>query len=373
MAATVASSALVIPPDTSELNTHSDLGLGMIGNCAISALIDRKGSINWACFPRFDGDPIFCNLLRRTKDLGFFDIVMENCVSTSQEYLKKTPILRTVLTSRVNNELEIIDFCPRFRSHNRIYRPTMIVRIINPIKGRPRIRIRLRPTFGYGWGTPEKTRGSNHLRFMLPTTTVRLTSNAPIAYIADEVLFEIDEPIYLVLMPDESLTTSLQELALANLESTKAYWHEYVRTITIPFEFQPEVIRASITLALNTYEETGAIIAAPTTSIPFHPSAGRHDYRYCWLRDSHQIIVTLTSLGATSTMEPFLRYLSNIVANVYDNAEVLQAVYGLALETRLHPREMHRLAGYRSIGPVCVGTDDYQMSHTMPTGRSFLR
>ncbi len=119
------------------------------------------------------------------------------------------------------------------------------------------------------------------------------------------------------------------------------------------------MIRASITLALNTFEETGAIMAAPTTSIPFHPSHPRHDYRYCWLRDSHQIVVTLTSLGATAAMEPFLRYLSNIVANTYENAENLQAVYGLALETRLHAREMHRLAGYRSLGPVTVGTDDY--------------
>ena len=65
------------------------------------------------------------------------------------------------------------------------------------------MRIRLRPTFGYGWGVPERTRGSNHLRYLLPSQTIRLTTNAPIAYIYDEVLFEVDEPIYLVLMPDE--------------------------------------------------------------------------------------------------------------------------------------------------------------------------
>eukprot|EP01089_Gocevia_fonbrunei_P015117 TRINITY_DN4331_c0_g1_i2.p1 TRINITY_DN4331_c0_g1~~TRINITY_DN4331_c0_g1_i2.p1 ORF type:complete len:154 (+),score=24.19 TRINITY_DN4331_c0_g1_i2:163-624(+) len=145
---------------------------------------------------------------------------MQGLTKSSQNYIKNTPILATTLEDNFGNSLDIIDFAPRFQNYGRSYLPTMLVRMITP-RGRPSLKIRVRPTFGYGWGTPEKTRGSNHIRFLLPTGTLRLTTNAPISYILHEVRFEVEEPIYMLLMPDESLLTGIGEFAVSNFETTK--------------------------------------------------------------------------------------------------------------------------------------------------------
>lgn len=363
--------------DSNQLKTKdtldgANLQLASIGNCAFSALLDKKGQVVWACFPRFDGDPIFCNLVRKTNagqsapkgtssnEIGFFDVCLSNFSHSEQSYIRNSAVVSTKLYDKHNQALEIIDFVPRFQSWDREFRPNMMIRIVKPIKGRPRAQIRLRPTFGYGWGTPEKTRGSNHIRYLLSTMTIRLTTNAPISYIADEVNFEITEPLYLVLMPDESMKSSLEETSNTFLKKTLDYWKGWVKSLTIPFEWQEPVIRACITLRLNSFEETGAVIAAMTTSIPQGPNGGRWDYRYCWLRDSYWVVRVLNELGATDILENYLRFISNIVSDFTEHAgqKRIQPVYGISLETRLHEREMHRLAGYRGMGPVCLGNRD---------------
>jgi len=259
---------------------HS-LQLAAVGNSSYSALIDKKGEVVWSCYPRFDGDPIFCSLVRRTRssqgrgadsnEIGFFDIRIANFSHSEQCYIRNSAVLSTKLYDKYGNCLEITDFVPKFESWDRDFRPNMLIRIVTPIKGRPRAQIRLRPTFGYGWGTPEKTRGSNHLRYLLSTMTIRLTTNAPISYVADETFFEITEPLYLCLMPDESMKTSLEETCKTFLSKTLNHWRDWVKALTIPFEWQEEVIRACITLKLNSFEETGAIVAAMTTSLPNGP------------------------------------------------------------------------------------------------------
>jgi len=343
------------------------LDLACIGNCAYSALIDKRAQIVWSCFPRFDGDPVFCSLLKTSNhhpnDNGFFDILVHNFARSEQQYLRNSAVLQTKLYDNSGTGLEIIDFIPRFESHSREYRPNMLIRILNPIKGRPRAQIRLRPTFGYGWGAPEKTRGSNHVRYLLSNMTIRLTTNAPISYAVDEVLFEIDEAIYLILMPDESLKAPIGELATSYLQKTLSYWGNFTRNLSIPFEWQDEVIRAAITLKMGNFEETGAIVAAMTTSIPSSITGNNWDYRYCWLREANWVVSALNQLGATSTLEGYLRFLSNVLAAFRANDEdaAIRPVYGISLETRLFEREMHRLPGYRGIGPVRLGNRDVEV------------
>jgi GH15 family glucan-1,4-alpha-glucosidase len=354
--------------------SNACLQLACIGNGNVSALIDRRGQIVWSCFPRFDGDPIFCSLVKRNKlpgpsktrgeesnEIGFFDITLPNFDRSEQHYVRNSAVLSTKLYDKNGAAVEIVDFVPRFGSFEREFRPNMLIRIINPLKGRPRIQVRLRPTFGYGWGTPERTRGSNHIRYLLSTMTIRLTTNAPISYIAEEVFFEINEPVYLFLMPDESLKTSMEETTTTFLKKTLLHWKTWVRNLTIPFEWQDEVIRACITLQLNSFEETGAIVAAQTTSIPNGPNGENFDLRYCWLRDSYWVVRVLNELGSTSTLSNYLGFLSNIVSDLGESDEGekrLQPVYGVSLETRLHEKEMHRLAGYRAKGPVKLGNKD---------------
>ncbi|KAL6065868.1 Glycoside hydrolase family 15 protein [Balamuthia mandrillaris] len=344
----------------------NNLDLSLIGNCSFSALVDKKGCIVWCCIPRFDADPVFCSLLRKQKDIGFFDIDLQGFARSEQAYLKNTPILRTTLHDSAGNSVQITDFAPRFQNFGRSYRPTMIIRMIKP-HGRPRIRVRLRPTFGYGWGTPEKTRGSNHIRYLVPTGTLRLTSNAPIAYLLHEVSFELEGPIALILMPDESMTQGIEEFVLSNFNRTKSYWEQWSSQLSLAFEWQKPLIRACITLQLCSYEETGAIIAAGTTSIPSSSSgAGRQDERFCRVQDMPFLIRTLNRMGMINTMENYLRYISNIVVEFCSTPhsstrEALQPLYGIALESLLYQKDVHRLAGYRALGPVVVGNKEFKL------------
>ena len=132
-----------------------------------------------------------------------------------------------------------------------------------------------------------------------------------------------------------------------------------MRHLGIPFEWQDAVIRAAITLELNVFEDTGAIVAAITTSIPEAANSGRNwDYRYCWLRDAYFVVNALNRLGATRTMERHLGYLLNVVAGAEEGA--LQPMYGINGRTVRDERDVDSLAGYRGMGPVRVGNQAHQ-------------
>ena len=340
----------------------STLDLAVIGNCGFGALVDRRGRVVWSCMPRFDGDPVFCSLLNGNGDdekFGFFDIVLEDFERSEQHYLHNTAIVVTTLYDSNGSAVEITDFAPRFKQYGRIYRPLQMVRRVRPLSGRPRLTVRLRPVCDYGASRPERTNGSNHIRDITPAVTLRLTTDAPVTYILDEVPFVVEEPFTLILGPDESLTRPIDETAREFFEMTSEFWIEWVRYLSLPFEWQDAVIRAAITLKLCNFEETGAIIAAITTSIPEAAGSQRNwDYRYCWLRDAYFVVHALNRLGATKTMEDYLRYITNIVAMSEDGH--LQPVYGIALEKRLTEKEVASLAGYRAMGPVRVGNQAYE-------------
>ena len=340
----------------------STLDLAVIGNCGFGALVDRRGRVVWSCMPRFDGDPVFCSLLNGNGDdekFGFFDIVLEDFERSEQHYLHNTAIVVTTLYDSNGSAVEITDFAPRFKQYGRIYRPLQMVRRVRPLSGSPRLTVRLRPVCDYGASRPERTNGSNHIRYITPAVTLRLTTDAPVTYILDEVPFVIEEPFTLILGPDESLTRPIDETAREFFEMTSEYWIEWVRYLSLPFEWQDAVIRAAITLKLCNFEETGALIAAITTSIPEAADSKRNwDYRYCWLRDAYFVVHALNRLGATKTMEDYLRYITNIVAMAEDGH--LQPVYGIALEKRLTEKEVASLAGYRAMGPVRVGNQAYE-------------
>ena len=340
----------------------STLDLAVIGNCGFGALVDRRGRVVWSCMPRFDGDPVFCALLNGNGDdekFGFFDIVLEDFERSEQHYLHNTAIVVTTLYDSNGSAVEITDFAPRFKQYGRIYRPLQMVRRVRPLSGSPRLTVRLRPVCDYGASRPERTNGSNHIRYITPAVTLRLTTDAPVTYILDEVPFVVEEPFTLILGPDESLTRPIDETAREFFEMTSEFWIEWVRYLSLPFEWQDAVIRAAITLKLCNFEETGAIIAAITTSIPEAAGSQRNwDYRYCWLRDAYFVVHALNRLGATKTMEDYLRYITNIVAMAEDGH--LQPVYGIALEKRLTEKEVASLAGYRAMGPVRVGNQAYE-------------
>ena len=342
----------------------SDLNLAVVGNCAYGALVDRRGRVVWACFPHFDGDPMFCSLLgdhdgSGDGGSGFWDIALEGAVGHEQAYEPQSAILRTELHDVHGGSLEIVDFAPRFRQYNRFFRPTTLVRLVRPLAGAPRIRIRLRPRTGYGARQPEITSGSNHIRYVGDQLTLRLTTDAPLRYVLEEAAFVLERPIAMILGPDETLTASVSETAREMRERTEEYWTEFVRSLSIPFEWQEPVIRAAITLKLCSYDDSGAIIAAMTTSIPEAPNSGRNwDYRHCWLRDSYFVVHALNRLGTTETLEHYLSYITNLAVATPDG--YLRPVYGINPERGLAEHRVASLAGYRGMGPVRVGNQAWE-------------
>ena len=337
------------------------LDLALIGNCCISALIDGRGRIVWSCFPRFDGDPVFHALLGGPTESdgdGMFEIELDDAVEFTQSYIGNTAIVRTVIEGPAG-AIEIIDFAPRFKWLQRSFRPQTLVRRIRPLRGSPRIRIKAKPRYDYGRVAPLIAYGSNHIRYIGPNVALRLTTDAPIDYIVAETTFILDEPINLIFGPDETLTTGAAETARDFEERTTAYWREWVHRLALPLEWQDAVIRAAITLKLCSYEPTGAIVAAMTTSIPEAASSTRNwDYRFCWIRDGFFVVRALNSLAAVRTMELYFRWMMNVVAD--SRSGHIHPVYGIGLEHELTEREMTALPGYRGMGPVRSGNLAYK-------------
>ena len=341
-----------------------DLDLAPVGNCSISSLIDRQGHHVWCCAPRVDSDPVFSLLLgdcapESEGALGLWSVDVEDLAEAEQGYLRNTPILRTQLTDSRGGAVEIIDFAPRYRQHGRIYRPTSLIRLIRPVSGAPMIRIRLRPAAEWGAGPAPCTSGSNHIRYICSDLTLRLTTDCPVSHILTERWFRLEEPLALFLGPDEPFDGDVASTSGRMLADTRRYWMEWVRTLAVPLEWQEAVIRAAITLKLCAYEETGAIVAALTTSIPEHANSGRNwDYRYCWVRDAYYVVQALNRLGAVDILENYLTFLRNLVDR--SGGGKVQPVYGVGLEPALTERIIKSLPGYRGMGPVRCGNQAHE-------------
>ena len=342
----------------------SSLDLWPIGNCQVSALVDTAAGFVWGCQPRVDGDPLFCSLLEpRNEVRGEWRVSLEGQVSAEPRYLKNTPILVTRLTDAEGAAAEVYDFCPRFDRSGRMYRPVAFLRIVRPVAGAPRVKVDLRPATGWGAKAAERTSGTNHIRYLLKPQALRLTTDAPVIHLLEGRSFRLERPLHFFLGPDEPFVGDVGHTLATMLHQTADHWREWVRGLAIPLDWQQVVIRSAITLKLCQLEETGAIVAAMTTSIPEHADSGRNwDYRYCWIRDAYYTVQALNRLGALDVLEGYLSYLRNIV----DTAEggIIQPLYAVSGEPKLDEGVAEALAGYRGMGPVRVGNAAYtQVQH----------
>lgn len=349
-----------------------NLDLGLIGNCSTSALVDPQARIVWSCMPRFDGDPVFCALLRNTQDgRGAFSIEIQDFARAEQHYLRNTAILVTTLYDQTGGAVEITDFAPRFSQYGRTFCPMMIVRRVRPLSGSPVIRIRLEPAHDYGAGVPALTFGSNHIRYVSPQLVLRLTTDASITAVLEQTPFVLERDVTLMIGPDEIVPEAPGEIGQRFFGETRNYWQDWVRFLGIPFEWQEAVIRAAITIKLAAFDDTGAMVAAMTTSLPEAPDSGRNwDYRYCWLRDSYFVVAALNRLSVTRTMERYLHYIVNIAANMRGGR--LQPVYGISGHADLDESIVSSLPGYLGMGPVRTGNAAYRQVQNDVYGSAIL-
>jgi len=341
-----------------------NLDLFPIGNCAVSALIDRCGRFVWACAPRIDSDPVFSSLLGGLEPgdpatKGTWEVAVDGAQSVEQTYLRNTPILRTVITDADGASIEIIDFAPRYQQYGRSFRPTAFIRLIRPLTSVARITIRLRPTASWGARVADTTHGSNHIRYLCSDMTLRLSTDGPVSHVLEERTFRLEKPIAMFLGADEGFNADIGATCNRMLQQTQEYWMDWVRGLAVPLDYQGPVIRAAITLKLCMHEETGAIVAAMTTSIPEHADSGRNwDYRYCWMRDAYYVVQALNRLGAVDILENYLGYLRNIVDRAAGGH--IQPLFGVGFEPQLTERFAPDLPGYRGMGPVRIGNQAFE-------------
>lgn len=340
--------------------SRPNLDLAPIGNCSVSALIDRAGRFVWACAPRVDGDPVFSALMDGDDpEHGFWAIELADMVAIEQAYVRNTAVLRTVMTDERGASVEILDFAPRHLKHSRIYRPIAFARVVRPLSGAPRITVRLRPSADWGARRAEQTSGSNHIRYLCTDLTLRLTTNCPVTHVQNERTFRLEGELAFFLGPDEGYDQSVMAGVSAALDQTIRHWKLWTRTLYVPLDWQEAVIRAAITLKLCVYEETGAIVAAMTTSVPEFPESGRNwDYRFCWVRDAYYTVRALNRLGAVDILENYLGYLRNLVDDAQGGH--VQPVYGVGLEAAIGERVVDSVEGYRGMKPVRVGNQAHE-------------
>jgi GH15 family glucan-1,4-alpha-glucosidase len=340
----------------------ASLELALIGNCSVSALVDAQAAIVWCCMPRFDSPPVFDALLHSAHGLtldGAMTVELEGQQRSEQSYDPGTAVVRTQLWGADGQGVEVVDFAPRFVTRDRVFRPAQLVRRVRPLAGHPRVRISVRPRGDWGATSPIITRGSHHLRYVLPEGTLRLNTSMPITYLADGAWFNLHGPVSLMLGPDETLAGSVDDTARDFEEQTALFWRHWTRRLALPLQWQDAVVRAAITLKLCQYEDTGAIVAAMTTSIPESPGSGRNwDYRYCWLRDAFFVVRALNSLAEVGTMESYLHWLYNVLRSSPDGQ--LQPLYGVGLEAALPESLVAHAPGYRGMGPVRVGNQAHE-------------
>ena len=331
------------------------MNFGLIGNCSYSALLEN-GAVRWLCWPRMDNSFVFGSLIDEQKG-GTFSIEQVDSASVHQDYVDHTNVVRTVFRG-ASGSFELLDFAPRFRQYDRYYKPSMLVRILRPLEGAPLIRIRCEPVYDYGRVRAGCYAASNHLEYTGLPTPLRLTTNAPLTYVQEGRPFVLARHVHMALTWGQPLESPLESTAHEFLDRTLAYWHRWTQRMRIPREFQREVIRSALALKLHQFEDTGALIAATTTSLPEHPGSGRcWDYRFCWLRDSYFTLAALERIGHLEEMERFLAYLRNVCAQHPDGLQPLYAIDG---ESQLTEQVLDHLAGYRGDGPVRIGNQAHE-------------
>ncbi|MDP4575728.1 glycoside hydrolase family 15 protein [Qipengyuania sp. G39] len=357
----------------------ANLELAPIGNCQVSALVDEEGGFVWGCVPRVDGDPVFCSLLNGDeKDRGTWRFELEGQVNASQHYERNSAILKTRLEAEDGSAVEISDFAPRYETSGRMYRPVAFTRIVRPVAGAPRLKVVLAPMKNYGEQLAPTNNGTNHIRYLAGPQTLRLSTDAPVGYILEGRHYRVESDQHFFLGPDEPFVGNIRSEVRRMEANTAKYWQHWVRGLHIPLEWQEETIRAAISLKLCQHEETGAIVAALTTSIPEAANSQRNwDYRYCWIRDSYYTVQALNRLGALDVLEKYLAYLRNIVDQARGGQ--IQPLYSVMGAEELDEFEAEHLAGYRGMGPVRVGNAAYKQVQydcygqiVMPTAQAFF-
>lgn len=337
-----------------------NLDYGIIGNCRSAALISKEGSLDWCCLPEFDSSSVFAKLLDDEKG-GSFEFLVDDSYEITQSYEHNTSILITCFDSD-EGSFEVHDFMPRYRKEGRgFYNPPEIIRYVKFISGKPKFKVLYNPKLEYAMG---KTTTYKKEDFIVSLTkkikydTIFLYSNIDADTILDSKEIKLKSDVYFVFGYNEKIFPPNLQKAKLELERTKVYWLNWMERTPSYKRYNEEISRSALTLKLLSYDKSGAVLAAATTSLPETVGEVRNwDYRYCWIRDASMVIKVVSQLGHKRMAK---RYLKFIVDLMPDKEEKLQIMYGINHEKKLTEEILEHLDGYMGSKPVRIGNAAYK-------------
>ncbi|CAI8335010.1 MAG: Trehalase [Flavobacteriales bacterium] len=338
---------------------RDNLNYGIIGNCQSSALIYKDSSIDWCCLPRFDSPSIFGKIIDN-KIGGFFKIEPIGNYNVKQEYFKTTSILKTSFNNGFD-KFEVIDYMPRYQlKKNNYYSPPEISRIVRLVNGNPQIKIIYDPKLDYSLGESKSYVKDDFIVTVSENDnyeTLYLYSNLNLNKILDSDKIELNSDLFFKISYYEKLLIPNLEDVLLELKKTSNYWINWISKTPSFKEFNNEILRSALTLKLLTYEKTGAVLAAVTTSLPETIGEERNwDYRFCWIRDASMVIKVITKLGHKNIVKNFIKFILDIIP---DKNEKLQIMYGINGEKILTEKTLKHFSGYLDSSPVRIGNAAY--------------
>ncbi len=323
----------------------------LIGDCETAALVSRDGSIDWLCFPRFDSPACFAALLGTPEQGRWLLTPADPVTSVRRRYRGDTTILETELTT-AGGVVTLIDFMPV-----RSGLPD-VVRIVTGVRGQVRMRMELTIRFDYGSIVPWVRRVPGGISAVGGPDSLLLRTPVPLRGEAFRTLseFVVREgervPFDLTWFPSHLAPSGELDPEDA-LQQTEQWWTAWSARCTVEGPWRDAVMRSLITLKALTYRPTGAIVAAPTTSLPEELGGVRNwDYRYCWLRDATFTLLALLNAGYKEEARAWRQWLVRSVAGRPDQIHIM---YGIGGERRLTEVELPWLPGFEASRPVRVG------------------
>ncbi len=339
----------------------------LIGDMNSAALVSRQGSIDWLCFPHFDSPSVFAAILdpRQGGRLGISVAGAE----AHQTYQRDTNVLRTVFKV-AEGILELVDFMPCYKKDYEFEAFHEVHRRLRCIEGKVTLDAVFDPRFGYGREETyvevldEGCLAEGELTWLSLASDIRFRKAKEGA--SAKVTLEEGEDRWLILRWNEDFLRPLEEFRAAEkLEKTLDYWRGWTDRCTYEGPFKELVRRSLLTLKLMIYEPTGAIVAAPTTSLPEVPGGTKNwDYRYSWLRDAAFALRAFHKCGYDEEERRYRQWVMRRLHGHTLHPEELQIMYGVEGEARLLERPLPHLRGYRGARPVRIGNaahDQHQL------------
>ena len=341
------------------MNIDKGLNYGIIGNCKSSALINEDSSIDWCCLPQFDSSAIFCKIIDNHIG-GSFKVEADDSYIITQQYINNTAIVRTNFKNP-KNEFEVLDFMTRYKLDDQnFYSPPEIQRLIKPIKGLPKIKVLYNPTLEYANGKTKTYEKEDFIVSVLDEAsyeTLFLYTDIEKKKILENKEFELSKSVYLNLSYNEKIDLPSLSKSEEEFKKTQEYWLNWCKKSPSFKSYNKEITRSSITLKLLTFEKTGAVLAAATTSIPETIGEVRNwDYRFCWIRDASMVIKIIAKLGHQRIVKNFIDFIVNLIPN---KNEKLQIMYGIDGQKTLTEKILKHLSGYKNSKPVRIGNAAY--------------